>query len=157
MTISKILSLTNIYHVFVFLISLLPLTQLITLCYVIVSLVGSAYLLFLSSGSPHTCRLALLPLQFNLIFLPHPLSLLVFHKAQFSVPLFSMFTLHLSVHHLTPTLCQQHATFYILHPKNFSLAISDLHSTVSIISSWMSSNYLTLNPSKTEFIVSSLP
>ena len=42
-------------------------------------------------------------------------------------------------------------------PKNFLLAISDLQSTVSLISSWMSSNYLTLNSSKTEFLLIGLP
>ena len=36
-------------------------------------------------------------------------------------------------------------------PQNLFRAISDLQLTVSLISSWMSSKYLTLNPSKTEF------
>ena len=38
-------------------------------------------------------------------------------------------------------------------PKNFSSAINNLQSTITLISSWMSSNYLTLNPSKTEFLL----
>ena len=42
-------------------------------------------------------------------------------------------------------------------PKNFSSAINKLQSTIALISSWMSSNYLTLNPSKTEFLLIDLP
>ena len=38
-------------------------------------------------------------------------------------------------------------------PKNFLTAISYLESTISLISSWMTSNYFTLNPSKTEFLL----
>ena len=42
-------------------------------------------------------------------------------------------------------------------PKNFSSAINNPQSTITLISSWMSSNYLTLNPSKTEFLLIGLP
>ena len=42
-------------------------------------------------------------------------------------------------------------------PKNFSYAINNLQSTITLISFWMSSNYLTLNPSKTEFLLIGLP
>ena len=42
-------------------------------------------------------------------------------------------------------------------PKNVSSSINKLQSTVTFISSWMSSNYLTLNPSKTEFFLTGLP
>ena len=42
-------------------------------------------------------------------------------------------------------------------PKNFSSAINNLQSTITLISSWMISNYLTLNPSKPEFILIGLP
>ena len=42
-------------------------------------------------------------------------------------------------------------------PKNVSSAINNLQSTITLISSWMSCNYLTLNPSKTEFILIGLP
>ena len=38
-------------------------------------------------------------------------------------------------------------------PKNFTTDVSDLESTISLIFSWMSSNYPTLNPSKTEFLL----
>ena len=37
--------------------------------------------------------------------------------------------------------------------KNFPSVISDQQSTISLISSWISSNCLTLNPSKTEFLL----
>ena len=42
-------------------------------------------------------------------------------------------------------------------PKNFSSAINNLQSTITLISSWMSSNYLTLDASKTEFLLIGLP
>ena len=41
--------------------------------------------------------------------------------------------------------------------ENFPSLISDLQSTISLISSWMSSNCLTLNPSKIEFLLIGLP
>ena len=41
--------------------------------------------------------------------------------------------------------------------KNISSAISNLQTTVSRISSWMLSNYLTPNPSKTAFLLIDLP
>ena len=42
-------------------------------------------------------------------------------------------------------------------PKNFSSAINNFQCTITLISSWMSSNYLTLNLSKTEFLLIGLP
>ena len=47
--------------------------------------------------------------------------------------------------------------FISLVPKSFSSAINNLQSTITLISSWMYSNYLTLNPSKTEFLLIGLP
>ena len=41
-------------------------------------------------------------------------------------------------------------------PKNFSSAINNLQSTITLISSWISFNYLTLNPYKTEIVNPSL-
>ena len=41
--------------------------------------------------------------------------------------------------------------------KNFSSAINNLQSTITLISSWMSSNYLTLSTSKTQFLLICLP
>ena len=43
--------------------------------------------------------------------------------------------------------------FVSFTPKNFPLVISDLQSTIWLILSWMSSNCLTLNPFKTEFLL----
>ena len=42
-------------------------------------------------------------------------------------------------------------------PKNFSSAINNHQTTITLISSWMSSNYLNLNSSKTEFLLIGLP
>ena len=47
--------------------------------------------------------------------------------------------------------------FIYFVPKNFSSAINNLQSTITLISPLMSSNYLTLNPSKTEFHLIGLP
>ena len=47
--------------------------------------------------------------------------------------------------------------FVYFVPKNFSSAINNLQSTITLISSWISSNYLILNPSKTEFLLIGLP
>ena len=129
MAISQRLSDINKYLAFVFLISLFPLIPLITLFYFNVSLVGSAYLLFLSSGSPHTCRLAHLPLPLHLIFLPHPLSLVVSCKALSMVPFFSIFIQHLSV--LSSALPPSHTysmlmTYNFLYPSSQKLLASHL-------------------------------
>ena len=50
-----------------------------------------------------------------------------------------------------------HNSSYPLFLKNFSSAINNLQSTITLISSWISSNYLTLNFSKTEFLLIVLP
>ena len=42
---------------------------------------------------------------------------------------------------------------HIFVPKNISFAINNLQSTITLISSWMSSNNFTLNSSKTEFLL----
>ena len=47
--------------------------------------------------------------------------------------------------------------FVSLTPQNFPSVISDLQSTVSLISSWMSPYFLTLHPSKTEYLLIDLP
>ena len=142
MTIFQMLSLTNKCHAFIFLISLLPLIPLITLSYSIISLVGSAYLLFLSSSSPHTYHLANRPLPFHLICLPHPLSSVMSHKALSTDPFFSIYTTPFTS--LISSSANSHQLYandtqlfiYFL-PKNCSLPISDLQSTISLISSWM--------------------
>ena len=163
MTISQMVSLTNKYRTFVSLIPLLHLLSLITLSCFNTFLVGSAYPLFLSSGSSHTCRFAHLPLPFHLIFF----SLIPSHLwrsarlCPWSYP-FNLYTKLLSSlisssngSHLL--YADDTQLFISFTPKNFSLAISDLQSTVSLISSWMSSNNHTLNPSKSEFLLIGLP
>ena len=69
------LSLINKYSAFVHLIYLLHLIPSITLAYLTIFLVCSAYSLFLSSALPHTCRLAHMMLPLNLICLPFPFHL----------------------------------------------------------------------------------
>ena len=44
--------------------------------------------------------------------------------------------------------------FIYFVPNHLSSAINNLQSTITLISSWMSFNYLTLNPSQTEFFLS---
>ena len=47
--------------------------------------------------------------------------------------------------------------FYSFAPKTFITAISQLQHTISDISSWMTSIFLSLNQSKTEFMLIGLP
>ena len=108
---------------------------------------------FLSSGSPHTCRFSHLPLLFHLIFLPHPRSLVAFHKALSGPILLNVYSFTIS----RMLYANDTQLFISFIPKNLSLAISDLQSNISLISIWMSSNYLTLNLSKTEFLLIGLP
>ena len=42
-------------------------------------------------------------------------------------------------------------------PKTFTITITQLQHTISDISSWMTANLLSLNPSKTEFMLIGLP
>ena len=125
------LSLTNKYLASVFLVSLLAPIPLITLSYFIIYLVGSAYPLFLSSGSPHTYRIAHRPFPFHFIFLPHSLSLVVSRKSLSLISFFSIVILHLSVlssdlplsHTYSMPMTQLYISFI---PKKNSLTISDL-------------------------------
>ena len=43
--------------------------------------------------------------------------------------------------------------FFSFHPRNFDTSISYLQTVLQLISSWMSANLLTLNSSKTEFLI----
>ena len=138
-TISHTLSVINKNIAFVLLISLPPSTPLIALSYFTIFLVGIAFILLLSSCSPHTSGLAHLLLPFT--------SYLSLFSSSFWFGLwchFSIFTL-LSV--LSSTRSHFH-TYYMPTTRNFiSLspefllcAISDLHLTVSVSSSSMLSN-----------------
>ena len=86
-----------------------------------------------------------------------------FHKAPFSAKFFlNLYTTPLSslisassMAHLL--YADDTLLFMSFVPKNCSSAINNLQSIITLISSWMSSNYLTLNPSKTEFLLIGLP
>ena len=99
-----------------------------------VFLVDSAYLLVLSCGSFHTCRLSHLPLPFQLISLyliPYHLCCSIrlcsrSHSMQ-SLHYPSQFS-HQFFHHLTSHVCWWHTTIYILHQSLFA---SYLWSTVN--------------------------
>ena len=57
-------------------------------------------------------------------------------------------------HHLYADDTQLYISF---RPINFSDAQSSLHNKIALISSWVASNFLSLNPSKTEFLLIGLP
>ena len=87
---------------------------------------------------------------------------MAYHKAlslalSFSTCIQNLSTLILSRslnHHLYANYTQLFISFV---PKTFITAVSQLQDTISDISSWMTSNLLSLNPSKTEFMLISLP
>ena len=76
--------------------------------------------------------------------------------------LFNMYTTPLSTlissrslnHHLYADVNQILISFV---PKTFTIAITQLQDTISDISSWMTANLLSGNPSKTEFMLIGLP
>jgi len=43
--------------------------------------------------------------------------------------------------------------FFSFHPRDFDSSISHLQTALQLISSWMSADLLTLNSSKTEFLI----
>ena len=43
--------------------------------------------------------------------------------------------------------------FFSFHPRNFDSSISHLQTALQLISPWVSANLLTLNSSKTEFLI----
>ena len=57
-------------------------------------------------------------------------------------------------HHLYADDTQLYISF---SPSSFSTSIAKLLNMVNLVSQWMSSNLLCLNPSKTEFIILGLP
>ena len=161
MTIFVMLSLSNKSLVSVFLIYAPPLILSITL-----HLAPSFFYLF-----RHFLSFTIMVHFISLIicrnhplrtFLPHPLLPAEFPKAPFSAQFFSIFIpllLALSsvlLLSLTSYMLMIHNSSYPLFLK-FLVCINNHQSTITIISSWMSSNYLTLNPSKTEFLLIGRP
>ena len=72
----------------------------------------------------------------------------------YTTPLSSILSSTTVSHHLYADDTQLFISFL---PSQYSTAISQLQSVFSQVSSWMSANLLSLNPSKTEFLVIGLP
>ena len=93
---------------------------------------------------------------------PYPLSCGVPQGSVLDSILFNMFITPLSSlissrslnHHLYADDTQLFISFA---PITFTTAITQLQDTISDISSWMTANLLSLNPSKTEFMLIGLP
>ena len=162
MTIFLMPFLCNKSPAFVFLIYLLPLIRSTTPSYSIVFLPGFAIPLFHYNGSHLICHPAHLLRDSSTQF--HFITSAKFPKAPFSAHLFSIFIPLLlalsliSASSITHLLYADDTQLFVSFvPKKFSSAISNLQSIITFISSWMSSNYPTLNHYKTKFLLISLP
>ena len=93
---------------------------------------------------------------------PYPLSRGILQGSVLGPILFNMYTTPLSTfissrslhHHLYAVDTQ---IFISIAPKTFTTAITQLQNTISDISSWMTANLLSLNLSKTDFMLIGLP
>ena len=72
----------------------------------------------------------------------------------YTMPLSSILSTTSVNHHLYADDTQLFISF---SPQAFSASVSQLQSAFSLVSTWMSANLLSLNPSKTEFLVIGLP
>ena len=72
----------------------------------------------------------------------------------YTTPLSTLISSRSLNHHLYADDTQ---IFIFFEPKTFTTAITQLQDTISDISSWMTANLLSLNPSKTEFMLIGLP
>ena len=119
---------------------------------------GSASMALSSTGLSRTCHLA--PSVSDAITLSHPSipAPVAYHKAPLLVLCFSSCTLPLSTlisslslnHHLYADDTQLFFSFY---PPNFDSSINHLQNALQQISTWMTAKLLTLNSSKTEFLL----
>ena len=155
-------SLRNKYPAFVFLIYLLPLILSTTpsysssfylvwhfLCFAtmvhFISLISHIY----CRDPPHSSTSSHLTCVVSQVSVLGPV---LFHL--YTNPLSSLISAS-SISHLL--YADDTQLFVLFVPKNFSSVINNLQSTITLISSWISSNDLTLNSSKTEFLLISLP
>ena len=130
---------------FVFLIYELPLILSTTQSCFIVFPPGSAFPLFHYNGSLHISHPSHLLVEPSTQF---PFILLlpaVFHKAPFGPVIFNLYTTPLSSLISASSISQllyadDIQLFISFVPKNCSSAINNLQSTITLISSWMSSN-----------------
>ena len=72
----------------------------------------------------------------------------------YTTPLSTVISNSSANHHLYADDTQLYLSFSAL---DFSQNVTHLESTISSISNWMSANFLSLNPSKTEFLIIGLP
>ena len=100
------------------------------------SIGGTSSNITISCGVPHGSVLR--PILFNL----------------YTIPLGTLIANTSLSHHLYADDTQ---LFTLFVPKDFPFVINQLQSSVSTIFSWMTENLLTLNPSKTEFMLIGLP
>ena len=152
------LSPINKYLTFAFSISLAPSTPLTTLSYSIAFLLGSVLLNYSCKGIPLIYHPAHQPFTFHLIFLLLILSVRSAARLRSGPYPFNLYTTPLStiisfssISHLLYTDDIQLFVSFIA--KNFPTTISDVEFNISLISSLMSFNFLTLNLSKTEFLL----
>ena len=150
------------FPVCAFLTYLLPSTPLTTLYYSLGCVLGSVSPPSPSAGSALTFRSAHLSVSIGGSPSNITISCGVSQDSVLWPILFNLYTTPLSTliantsisHHIYFDYTQLFTSFV---PKDFPFVINQLQSSVSTISSWMTANLLTLNPSKNEFMLISLP
>jgi len=155
MIISSMPSAHNMYHVSAFVTCLLPLTPLITTCFSLVYPPGLAFMALSQTGLNHTCHLAVSVSAALVVCLPHTILSTAYPKALFSVLYYSSCIPRPSAlsYHLIPWITTSMQIFLSFRPPDFQSSLTHLQNVLQQISSWMTANLLTLNSSKTEFIL----